>query len=72
LKFSTAPQGLKYGDWVIPANTPISMTNVNILMNKSIFPNARDFVPERWIDKPDLDRFFVPSGKGSRACVGVK
>ena len=67
-----APLELKYADWVIPANTPISMTNVDILMDESIFPNAKDFVPERWIDRPDLDRFFVPFGKGSRACAGIK
>jgi len=66
-----APLELKYADWVIPANTPISMTNVDILMDESIFPNAKDFVPERWIDRPDLDRFFVPFGKGSRACAGI-
>jgi cytochrome P450 len=66
-----APMELKYGDWAIPANTPISMTSVDILMNESIFPNAKDFVPERWIDRPDLDRFFVPFGKGSRACAGI-
>lgn len=67
-----APLELKYADWVIPANTPISMTNVDILMDESIFPNAKDFVPERWIGRPDLDRFFVPFGKGSRACAGIK
>lgn len=66
-----APQELKYGDWAIPANTPISMTSVDILMNESIFPNPKDFIPERWIDRPDLDRFFVPFGKGSRACPGI-
>jgi cytochrome P450 len=67
-----APEELKYGDWTIPSNTPISMTNVDILMNESIFPDAKEFIPERWIGKPDLDRFFVPFGKGSRSCPGIK
>jgi cytochrome P450 len=67
-----ASSELKYGNWVIPANTPISMTNVDALMNESIFPNPENFVPERWIDRPDLDGFFVPFGKGSRACPGIK
>ena len=63
---------LKYGEWVIPRNTPVSMTAVDILMNESIFPDPKIFKPERWIGRPDLDRYFVPFGKGSRACAGVK
>jgi len=65
-------QALKYGDWVIPPNTPVSMTNVDILMNESIFPDPKSFKPERWIGRPELERFFVPFGKGSRACAGIK
>jgi len=63
---------LRYGDWVIPKNTPVSMTSVHILMNEKIFPNPKAFIPERWINRPDLDRYFVPFGKGSRACLGIK
>ena len=63
---------IKYGEMVIPPNTPVSMTNVDILMNESIFPNAKEFIPERWINNPGLEQYFVPFGKGSRACVGIK
>ncbi|KAH6661569.1 cytochrome P450, partial [Halenospora varia] len=63
---------LRYRDWVIPRNTPVSMTSVDILMNETIFHNPKAFIPERWINKPDLDRYFVPFGKGSRACLGIK
>lgn len=63
---------LRYGNWVIPKNTPVSMTSVHILMNKRIFPDPKTFIPERWINRPDLDRYFVPFGKGSRACLGIK
>jgi cytochrome P450 len=63
---------LKYGPWTIPRNTPVSMTSVDILMNEKLFPNPRAFVPERWINEPDLDRYFVPFGKGSRQCLGIK
>jgi hypothetical protein len=48
------------------------MTSVHILMNEKIFPNSKSFIPERWINRPDLDRYFVPFGKGSRACLGIK
>ena len=48
------------------------MTNVDILMNETIFPNPRAFIPERWINRPNIDRYFIPFGKGSRACLGIK
>lgn len=63
---------LKYDTWVIPKNTPVSMTNVDILMNETIFPKPAEFIPERWISNPGLERYFVPFGKGSRACAGIK
>jgi cytochrome P450 len=63
---------LRYDDWVIPMNTPVSMTAFDILMNESIFPEPKKFLPERWIDNPGLERFFVPFAKGSRQCLGIK
>lgn len=63
---------LQYGQWTIPRNTPVSMTTVDVLMNGDIFPNPEAFVPERWIGSPDLERYFVPFGKGSRQCLGIK
>ncbi|KIW07048.1 hypothetical protein, variant [Verruconis gallopava] len=64
-------QELRYGDYVIAKNTPVSMTTVDILMNEKIYPNPREFLPERWIGHPELERYFVPFGKGSRQCMGV-
>lgn len=71
---------ITYGDWTIPAGTPIAMTNVHILMNPDIFPNPTVFDPDRWLS-PDgtgtpttaalLKRFFVPFGKGYRQCLGM-
>ena len=63
---------LQYGEWIIPRNTPVSMTTIDILMNEHIFPEPQAFVPERWIGRPDLQRYFVPFGKGSRQCLGIK
>jgi len=64
-------QELLYGEWVIPKNTPVSMSNLLILMDERIYPNPREFRPERWIENPGLDKYFVPFGKGSRSCLGV-
>jgi cytochrome P450 len=63
---------LKYAEWTIPKNTPVSMTAVDILMNENIFSEPKQFKPERWIGRPDLERYFVPFGKGSRQCAGIK
>jgi cytochrome P450 len=65
-------QELQYGEYMIAKNTPVSMTTVDILMNEKIFPEPREFRPERWIGHPELERYFVPFGKGSRQCMGVK
>jgi cytochrome P450 len=63
---------LRYGNYVIPKNTPISMTNFDILMNEDVFPKPKEFKPERWTDNPGLEKYFVPFSKGSRQCLGLK
>jgi len=61
---------IHYKDWVIPKNTPVSMTNLHVLMNEDIFLNPTQFIPERWIENPGLDKYFIAFGRGSRACLG--
>jgi len=63
---------LEYRGWVIPRGTPVSMTTVDILMNEDIFTDPAVFRPERWLERPELERYFVPFGKGSRQCLGIK
>jgi cytochrome P450 len=63
---------LRYSSWVIPKNTPVSMTAYDMLMNETLFPEPRTFRPERWIEDPGLEKFFVPFAKGSRQCLGIK
>lgn len=57
-------------EWVIPAGTPVSMTSLLIHHDESIFPNSREFRPERWIGNPGLWRYMVSYGAGSRVCLG--
>lgn len=64
---------LTYGDWVIPAGTPVSMT-IYLLHNRAdSFPEPHEFRPERWLaapaDRPD--RYLVHFSKGTRSCVGM-
>ena len=69
---------IQYKEWTIPPRTPVSMTIVDVHNDEEIFPNAKSFVPDRWIDPPktkdgsSLERYFVGFGKGSRSCLGIK
>jgi cytochrome P450 len=58
-------------DWVIPPGTPVGMTAVLVHQDESIFPNSKEFRPERWIEDPRLDRYLVSFSKGNRACLGI-
>ncbi|CAN9243726.1 cytochrome P450 [Alternaria alternata] len=68
---------LKYGQWVIPANTCISMTIPDVSHDETIFPSSHEFIPERWLDDPKtpegipLERFMVSFGRGTRSCLGI-
>ncbi|EIT74228.1 cytochrome P450 [Aspergillus oryzae 100-8] len=63
---------LAYADWVIPPNTPVSMSHGDILHNEDIFPDPMKFMPSRWFNaSPQQNRLFVPFGKGTRMCVGM-
>ncbi|OKL64358.1 hypothetical protein UA08_00972 [Talaromyces atroroseus] len=71
------PNPVKFGEWVIPARTPISMSIPFLNHDEKIFPQSKSFVPERWLDAPrtengtSLDRYFLGFGKGTRSCLGV-
>lgn len=64
---------LVYLQWNIPRNTPVSMTTIDVMMDPDIFLEPETFDPERWVRHgADLERYFVPFGKGSRQCLGIK
>ena len=57
-------------EWSIPAGTAVSMDVRTMNTNSTIFPEPHDFVPERWIDNPALDKHLMTFAKGARMCVG--
>lgn len=57
-------------DWLIPPGTPVSMTSVLVHHDESIFPNSKEFNPERWLENPRLWKYMVSYGAGSRVCLG--
>lgn len=74
-----APTSLQYGQYTIPARTPMSSISVFQHYNGTIFPDPHSFVPERWLVKNeagletinhDLKRYMVAFGHGTRSCLG--
>ncbi|KAI9690653.1 MAG: hypothetical protein M1820_009933 [Bogoriella megaspora] len=69
-------KALTYGDYTIPPGFPVSMSLADVLHDPKIFPEPLKFRPERWLpENPHLERinrFYVPYGKGPRACIGLK
>jgi cytochrome P450 len=56
--------------------TPISMTLRDVLLDPQVFDDPMEFRPERWLDSnPELERIsrnYLPFGRGSRMCIGMK
>jgi cytochrome P450 len=68
-------QDLVYKEWVIPRGTAVSMSQLDILLNEDIFEDALEFKPERWFGEPGKElekKGWVPFGRGSRMCLGMK
>jgi cytochrome P450 len=63
------------GEWVIPKDTHVSMSQKDILLNADIFPNPDTFDPERWMEGEEsvrLSKHLVSFSKGARRCLGMK
>lgn len=67
-------EDLKFQEWVIPKGTPVSMSAYFVHRDQRYFPNAENFVPERWVEpqaRMRLERYLVAFSKGSRICLGM-
>lgn len=66
---------MTYKSFRIPPGFSISMSIRDLHFNESLFPNAREFRPERWLVQPHekraMERYLVPFGKGPTSCVGM-
>lgn len=69
-------EDLKYKAWEIPRGTAVSMDHHFTHLDPDIFPDPRRFRPDRWQIAAEngqpLGRYFLPFGRGSRMCIGVK
>ncbi|KAM4705004.1 1,25-dihydroxyvitamin D(3) 24-hydroxylase, mitochondrial-like [Rhinophrynus dorsalis] len=68
----TLEEDTNLGGFVIPKGT-IAMINFHAMTwNEDFFPNARQYIPERWLkEKHTINPFAnTPFGTGKRMCVG--
>jgi hypothetical protein len=62
-------------------HTSVGLTYSHLAHDASVFPDSRTFNPDHWLATDgnsedeklnrDMDRWFVPFGKGSRSCLGI-
>lgn len=64
--------GMTWKGYYLPAGTSVSSSVMSVSMNAGIFPNPKQYIPERWLGNDNLDHYMVAFGKGSRACIGLK
>ena len=61
---------------IVPANTPIGMSNAQLHHDESIFPDSKEYKPERWLDADGklnlkMDKYLMSFTRGSRQCLGM-
>ncbi|KAH6677237.1 trichodiene oxygenase, partial [Halenospora varia] len=65
---------LVYGEWRIPAGTPVGMTTLLMHTDETLYPDPMRFNPDRWMDldaRKTLDKTYAPFSKGTRICIGM-
>lgn len=65
---------LVYGDWVIPAGTPVGMTTLLMHTDEKLYPDPLRFNPDRWMDpaaRRAAEKRYAPFSKGTRMCLGM-
>ncbi|KAF1950750.1 cytochrome P450 [Byssothecium circinans] len=65
---------LFYGDWRIPAGTPVGMTTLLMHTNEELYPDPMSFKPDRWINSTSrgAPSHFAPFSRGTRICLGMQ
>ncbi|KAK2768536.1 hypothetical protein FQN54_000392 [Arachnomyces sp. PD_36] len=66
---------LVYGQWKIPAGTPVGMTALLMHLDESVYPDAKKFHPERWTDTEKRrigEKTYAPFSRGTRSCLGMQ
>ncbi|KAF5014825.1 hypothetical protein F66182_14056, partial [Fusarium sp. NRRL 66182] len=69
--------GESFRTYTFPPGTVLSMSIIDMHLNDDIFPEPHLFNPARWLDiSPNhlrqMEKSFVPFGKGVRGCLGIE
>ena len=69
-------RALQFGEWTIPAGTPVGMTPLFLHEDETMFPRPRDFDPGRWFNASKtqheaMSKYLFNFGRGTRQCVGI-
>ena len=67
---------VKIGDYEIPADTTLWISNILVHHDEDKWSDPREFRPERWLDggfakNPIGGPSFFPFGRGPRSCIGA-
>lgn len=68
----TPEQDMLIGGHWIPGNTTVHSPPYTMHRDPEVYPNTKQFIPERWLaeDAKDLQQHFIPFSGGARACIG--
>ncbi len=66
---------LVYGEWIIPAGTPVGMITVRMHMDETLYPDPKRFDPERRMHRSfrkKVEKVYAPFSRGTRNCIGMQ
>ena len=61
----------RFGDYVVPAHTPIGVSIVALHHREDVYPEPHAFRPERFVDVKPGTYTWIPFGGGIRRCLGA-
>lgn len=74
---SSSASGFVKTSYTIPRGYAIGISAYMIHMDPILFPNATQFIPDRWLDEHGqrargLEKYMMSFSKGHRQCVGMQ
>lgn len=63
--------GFNYKDTYLPPGTVVGSSTFRLHFDGAIFPNAREFRPERWLEgvTEEMNKHWFAFGAGPRSCL---
>jgi cytochrome P450 len=61
----------RFGDYVLPANTPVAVSIVALHHRADVYPDPFSFRPERFVGQKPGTYTWIPFGGGIRRCLGA-